>query len=152
MRYSGLNLLYPPFREQLLRALEEAKDAGIPLQVFETFRSRARQTELYAKGRTTAGPRVTKAKPGQSFHQYGIAADLVLWIDGKWSWQETHLYREAGPIFEKNGMQWLGRTTGDLAHYQLKNMDIENLQVMYKAMGFEGVWQYLDKVISQWGL
>lgn len=147
MRYSGLNLLYPPFRAQLLRALDEAKCAGIPFQVFETFRSRARQKHLYDKGRTTAGPRVTNAKPGQSFHQYGIAADLVLWIDGRWSWSETHLYRQAGPIFEKNGMQWLGRTSGDLVHYQMRNMDIDVLKTMYQATGFEGVWQYLDKII-----
>ena len=146
MRYAGTNLLYPPFKRKLLEALEECRDSCIPLMIFETFRSRERQQKLYNKGRTTTGPRVTGARPGRSQHQYGIAADLVLWIDGKWTWKETHLYRDAGPIFERHGLTWLGRNTSDLVHYQLPlHVDIDSLDALYDAIGFEGVWQWLDK-------
>lgn len=41
-------------------------------------RSYARQAELYAQGRSKPGPIVTRAKPGQSPHQYGLARDLTL--------------------------------------------------------------------------
>lgn len=36
--------------------------------VVEGHRTMARQAELYAKGRTAPGPRVTNARPGQSRH------------------------------------------------------------------------------------
>lgn len=41
------------------------------------------QAAIYAQGRTTPGKIVTNAKPGQSFHNYGLAFDVVLIIDGK---------------------------------------------------------------------
>ena len=147
-RCTSLNLLYPPFAEKLKAGLKDVRAAGIPMQLFETFRSRDRQNHLYAKGRTKPGARVTKAKAGRSYHQYGIAADIVLWIDGRWSWEETHLYREAGKIMEKQGLTWLGRTSGDLVHYQLKiPCDIDDLEQIYNVSGYEGVWMYLDSIV-----
>ena len=38
------------------------------ITVVEGHRTMARQAELYAKGRTAPGPRVTNARPGQSRH------------------------------------------------------------------------------------
>lgn len=147
MRNQSLNLLYYPFREKVVAGLEQARDAGIPLQVFETFRSRVRQSELYAKGRTAPGPIVTRALPGQTYHNYGIAVDLVLWIDGKWTWDRQYHdhYREAGKYFELQGLTWLGRNSGDLVHYQYKSpYKIEDLQRLYDEGGLEFVWMKLD--------
>ena len=86
-----LNLLYPPFRmqvEELLRRLEEAK---LPFYIFEALRTFEEQASLYAQGRSKSGQIVTNAQPGDSFHSYGLAVDLVL--DGQpdkpgiqWSW------------------------------------------------------------------
>ena len=73
MRHTTLNLLYPPFRCKLLAALTEAREAGIPFQIFETFRTRERQSILFAQGRTAPGRIITRARAGRSFHQYGIA-------------------------------------------------------------------------------
>ena len=50
---------------------------GAPVLVYETLRDEDRQAELYAKGRTTAGKIVTNARPGWSWHQYGMAVDAV---------------------------------------------------------------------------
>ncbi|GAG18820.1 unnamed protein product, partial [marine sediment metagenome] len=47
--------------------------------ITDTLRTNARQAELYAKGRETKGPKVTNARPGQSFHNYGVAWDAVPW-------------------------------------------------------------------------
>ena len=84
MRYSGLNLLYPPFKLRLANALDEIREAGIPMQVFETFRSRQRQKNLFDQGRDKTGRVINKSKlvtwvkPLGSYHQYGLAADCVL--------------------------------------------------------------------------
>ena len=46
-----------------------------------TLRTFAMQDKLYAKGRTEPGPVVTKARGGLSYHNYGLAVDIVLIVD-----------------------------------------------------------------------
>lgn len=152
-RYNGLNLLYPPFKARLKLALDEIREAGIPMQVFETFRTRDRQSNLYSYGRGPGGDVINRSKivtwvrPGGSYHNYGLAADCVLWINGKWSWSETYYYRKAGPIFEKYGLKWLGRTTCDLVHVQLQlPINIKEVGSLYDRYGLEGVWMHLDSM------
>jgi len=43
-----------------------------------TLRTIAEQNALYAQGRTKPGKRVTNARGGLSFHNYGLAIDIVL--------------------------------------------------------------------------
>lgn len=84
------------------------------------------QTALYNQK-----PKVTNAKAGQSFHNYGLAVDIVLIIDSKEaSWNATADYDndkiadwlEIVKIFNKYGWQWgLFNAKGkrcDLPHFQ----------------------------------
>lgn len=63
------------------RALGELHTAcqadGFTLRVLETDRSPARQITLYAQGRTTDGQVVTYARPYETAHNYGLAADVI---------------------------------------------------------------------------
>lgn len=52
-------------------------------KLFEGFRDPSRQRELL-KAKTT------KAGPWQSAHQFGLAADFVAWVNGRWSWSTEH--------------------------------------------------------------
>jgi len=62
-----------------------------PWCVTDGLRSRARQAELYAQGRTTPGEIVTYSKPGQSAHQWGLAADVArIDAEGTLRWDYTH--------------------------------------------------------------
>lgn len=54
-----LSALQPPVRDAASRMLEDARSAGVHLNVVETQRSQARQDSLYQQGRTRPGPRVT---------------------------------------------------------------------------------------------
>lgn len=45
------------------------------------FRSIAEQDDLFDIGRTKPGKKVTNARGGQSFHNYGLAVDIVLLQD-----------------------------------------------------------------------
>lgn len=81
-----INLLCPALQDILSKALIECNDSGYPVELFEGFRSPERQEELYAQGRTAPGSVVTKSRAWQSFHQYGLAADIVFKRNGKWSW------------------------------------------------------------------
>lgn len=73
--------LHPVFRKKLFSVLCVLGKRQLPFEMFEGHRSPERQALLYDKR-----PRVTRAKPWRSMHQYGLAADLALRIDGRWSW------------------------------------------------------------------
>jgi hypothetical protein len=85
-RLNDLKQLHPQFRAALERLLTKAAEEGRPFRLFEAFRTPERQQWLYAQGRTRPGGIVTKARPWESFHQYGLGADLVLFVNGQWTW------------------------------------------------------------------
>lgn len=83
----------------------------------EVLRSEARQAELYAQGRSKPGKIVTNAKPGESYHQYGLALDICLIIDGKEaSWDmitdfdhdSIADWMEIVRIFKSHKWEWAG--------------------------------------------
>lgn len=78
--------LHPLVREAVRQVLHACAQAGHQFAMFEGYRSPERQAELYALGRTVSGRIVTYAGPGASMHQYGLAADIVGFVDGRWTW------------------------------------------------------------------
>ena len=81
-----IDLLHPLVRKEVKQMYEEMWQAlrgrAIPRFAY-TLRTFKEQDELYQIGRTKPGKIVTNAKGGQSYHNYGLAFDLVLIIDGK---------------------------------------------------------------------
>jgi peptidoglycan LD-endopeptidase CwlK len=79
-----INLLHPKVREEAREIYneicEELKGRAICRFSF-TLRTFAEQDGLYAQGRSKPGKIVTKAKGGQSYHNYGLAIDIVLLVD-----------------------------------------------------------------------
>jgi peptidoglycan L-alanyl-D-glutamate endopeptidase CwlK len=82
--------LHAAFGERLGKLMTLLRVNGIPLEVYESWRSPVRQGALWAIGRSPGVPghHVTRAQPWESFHQYGLAVDLVFRVDGSWSWNE----------------------------------------------------------------
>lgn len=85
-RLSDPAQLHPKFREAIAKLLVKAAAEDRPFRLFEAFRTPERQQWLYEQGRTRPGGIVTKARPWQSFHQFGLGADLVLFVNGQWTW------------------------------------------------------------------
>ncbi|MGG4188043.1 M15 family metallopeptidase [Paenibacillus peoriae] len=91
----------------------------------------AEQNELYAQGRTKPGPKVTNAKGGTSYHNFGVAVDFALLLpDGRSvSWDtklDGNADRKAGwiqvvDIAKDLGFEWGGdwKTFTDLPHFQM---------------------------------
>jgi peptidoglycan L-alanyl-D-glutamate endopeptidase CwlK len=76
--------LHPRLREDARVMYKEMWDActGIAKpRLSYTLRTWGEQAELYAQGRTKPGKIVTWAKPGYSWHNYGLAFDIVLIVD-----------------------------------------------------------------------
>ncbi len=113
--------LHPKAKNVFKAFIEECETTlGISLRVVQGLRTIAEQDALYAKGRTTPGPIVTNAKGGTSYHNYGLAVDLVLLkADGTvdWGYDMSKLV----PIATKHGLYWGGnfKTIVDKPHFEL---------------------------------
>lgn len=121
--------LHPHVRAMAEQLLEQVKAAGIPLTVTFTSRSLERQAALYAQGRALPGPIVTNARPGDSFHNYGLALDVVpteLLALPNWGDTPVHqartdaLWAQVGAIGKDIGFRWGGefRSFRDRPHLE----------------------------------
>lgn len=141
-RNANLDLLLPAFRSRLTMGVAQARKAGLDVYVFEAWRSPVRQTELYAEGRQVPGGIVTDAPAWESWHQFGVAADLVFGGPGKWTWEGD--YGRLGPILEAQGLEWYGAPGAkfhELPHFEFTaGLTIGEANAIMKTDGLLGVW------------
>ena len=97
------------------------KKAGLGVKIICGLRSYTEQAELFAKGRTQPGNVVTKAGPGQSMHNFGLAFDIGVFVDGKYL-EKSPQYDSAGVIGKELGLQWGGdfKSFIDKPHFELR--------------------------------
>ena len=90
------------------------------MRVTSGFRSIAEQEQLYAQGRTAPGNVVTQVKGGRSYHNYGLAIDIVEIKDGQPIWNNPD-WESIAKIGEDMGFEWGGRWTSfvDKPHFQM---------------------------------
>lgn len=110
--------LNPRYRQRLLMVFKIMKEHhDYELVLLEGYRSPARQNKLSGNANTT------RAKAFQSYHQFGLAADVAFKRNGKvviserdpWAWRGYQLY---GEVAESVGLTWGGRwkTIHDYGH------------------------------------
>ena len=121
----NLSDLIPACKEKAESFLNLAKENGIDLLVTSTYRDNDSQAALYAQGRTKPGLVVTNARPGQSWHNWRCAFDVVPMRNGKPVWgtsgPDRDLWLKVGELGESVGLEWAGRWTGklrEMAHFQ----------------------------------
>ncbi|MDX2284661.1 MAG: M15 family metallopeptidase [Bacteroidia bacterium] len=119
--------LHPEVAAAAAGFIQDAYRRGIRLRIAEGWRSYSRQQDLYAKGRTTPGPAVTSARPGESFHNFGLAVDVVEMspgLDRALGYSSSYpasRWEEIGVLGEQHGFEWGGRwTRPDRPHFQMK--------------------------------
>lgn len=132
-------LLHPKVRDEAIAAIEQAEagfPASIKIRVVQGLRTIAEQNALYAQGRNgDKRQKVTNAKGGSSYHNYGLAIDFAILYDKngdgnfeELSWDAAKDFDKDGLIdwqevvtrFEALGWSWGGkfRTFKDLPHVQ----------------------------------
>lgn len=82
---SRIELLHPKLRleaRDIYLQICRCLTGRAQVRFTQTLRSSAKQTALYAQGRTTPGPIVTWAEGGRSYHNYGLAVDI--WLACGW--------------------------------------------------------------------
>lgn len=104
-----LSDLLPAVRVKASQFISACKAVGIDVLITCTYRDEESQAALYAQGRTMPGHRVTKAKPGFSYHQYRVAFDFVPLVSGKAQWDDIATFIRCGEIAESVGLTWAGR-------------------------------------------
>lgn len=116
--------LHPRVAAMATRFITECEKRGIDLLVTSTYRDAESQDALYAQGRTVPGKIVTKARAGQSWHNWRVAFDIVPLRAGKPVWgtsgPDGRLWETVGSIGESCGLEWAGRwkTFKEYAHFQ----------------------------------
>ena len=123
---------HPKLREELAKIYDEANKslAKARLRFAYVLRTFDEQTKLFNQR-----PKVTNAKAGQSFHNYGLAVDIVLLIDkdkngtfetaswdtkADWDADKIADWMEVVKVFKKYGWEWGGefKSFKDLPHFQ----------------------------------
>lgn len=107
----NLQTLHPKFRPSAIQAWTEAQAAmpsNVQIIVIQGLRSFAESNSLYAQGRTTPGPIVTKAAAGQSYHNYGLAFDFSMLTNEKEDNIVGPNWLKVVSIMESHGMTWGG--------------------------------------------
>ncbi len=102
-----INTLHPAIRERAKGFINKAERQGIKLRVTDAMRTFEEQDALYAQGRTKPGDIVTNARAGESFHNYGLAIDVVQMVNGKPIYENKNWERIA-VIGKSYGFFWGG--------------------------------------------
>jgi peptidoglycan L-alanyl-D-glutamate endopeptidase CwlK len=116
----SLDDLAPPVKQRAQAFVDVAKAKGIDLLVTSTYRDSKSQDALYAQGRTTPGNIVTRAKAGQSWHNWRCALDVVPLVNGKAIWDDQAMWKQVGEIGKSCGLEWAGdwKTFKEFPHFQ----------------------------------
>jgi len=119
----NINDLHSKVAAMCSEFINRCKAQGIDVIITSTYRDSASQDALYAQGRTKPGKKVTNARAGQSYHNWGVAFDFVPLVNGKAQWNNAALFTRCGEIAEGVGLEWAGRWTKfkEMAHCQYTN-------------------------------
>ena len=122
-------LLEPMTRQLVQQIVDAAAKMGIAVMIFETYRSQARQQELFNNGATklrTAG-----------VHQYGLACDIVRVVGGEPSWKGDFSF--LGQLAHSSGLIW-GGDWGDpsIQHSFIDSVHVQRCTVARQGELFAG--------------
>ena len=112
----------PTFANLLIELKKHYQEKGLEVKYISGTRTYAEQDALYAKGRGgSPGPIVTKARGGESNHNFGIAVDVGLFLPD-------------------------GRYLGDTPFYR----DIGKIVTPFPTLEWGGDWKFIDEPHIQW--
>lgn len=135
-----IQTLHPAVRDKAREFISLAEKEGINLRVTSALRTWDEQAALYAQGRTSPGSIVTNAKPGESFHNYGTAFDVVPIVNGSADWDSKE-WNRIGILGKSLGFKWGGDFTSinDRPHFEMNfGKTLAQLKNRYTAGDLQG--------------
>lgn len=156
-------LVYPELARRATQLEIMALARGIKIEYSQGIRTFTEQKLLWQKGRDASGniidPKavVTNAPPGHSYHEYGLALDFFVLVNGQAEWNVEHgHYMEVVEIAESlgltSGARWPKPKT-DVDHLQLTGDFAEagpdtHCRYLFTEGGFKAVFAEVDKSLG----
>lgn len=119
--------LDPVFANKV-RAAAATLEPEIYLCAYSGLRTAKQQNDDFAEGRTVPGKIITNARAGESMHNYGLAADIVPYLEGDsgaLNWEATSPpYIRMVSALKAQGLAWGGDWIHfkDMDHFQLASV------------------------------
>ena len=143
-----LGKLYPVLYDRVQQLLAEAHAEGLNVAVYEAYRSFGEQQKRYDE------EEIARNRPGYSWHQYGLACDLVFKDDnGNWSWDPSFDWQKLGEIGKRLGLEWGGGWADPqhTYHFEMcRGMSINQAYNCCQAGGIPAVWvEFMCRIPSR---
>ena len=138
-----LTKVHPELATRITTLLDILTQHGLTVEVVQGLRTFAEQDALFAQGRSRPGPVVTRARGGQSNHNYGLAVDMVPFNNGQPNWNAPlGVWTTIGTEAEKLGLEWGGdwKKFVDKPHVQLPGLSVGECFSLFKRGGLDAVW------------
>lgn len=137
-----LSKVHPELASRVRTLATNLLKKGYQVEVTQGLRTVAEQDALYAQGRTKPGKKVTSAKGGSSYHNYGLAVDFALIHNGQYVWPDPHpVWSAIGEEAARLGLEWGGTwKTPDKPHVQMASPPIALLRNLLNKGGLPEVW------------
>jgi len=143
-----LSQVHPLLAEKIRQMAMDLDAQGITIRVTQGLRTWEEQQALYDQGRSAPGNIVTNAEPGYSWHNFGLAVDVVP-LDGSNApdWNVSHpvwatITKAGQNLGLTSGSAW--RSFPDWPHFQLTgNLPISpppSVRAAYIQGGTAAVW------------
>lgn len=146
-----LQLVCPALADKVHTLATMLADENIVFRVTQGLRAWNDQDKLYQQGRTTPGPIVTNAPAGHSWHEFGMAVDVVPddptvagfqcdWNTSHPAWDRLIAVGESLGLF--SGSEFVH--IKDEPHFQLTGTfpvsPNDEVRQIFKDQGMEAIW------------
>jgi peptidoglycan LD-endopeptidase CwlK len=117
---ANIQTLLPAAQRKAREFMSAMAGLNATVKIISGTRTFAEQDQLYRQGRDLPGPKVTRARGGQSNHNFGVAWDIGIFQNGQYL-DESPLYGQAGDIGKGLGFEWGGDWAkfSDEPHFQI---------------------------------
>jgi peptidoglycan L-alanyl-D-glutamate endopeptidase CwlK len=149
-----LGTVHPQLASRVRKMAAMLLEEDIEIEVVQALRSWTEQAALYAKGRDDDGnivdksQVVTNAKPGHSWHNFGLAVDVSPFDEGIPDWNSSHpAWKRIIAVGESlglvSGANW--RSFPDAPHFQFTGQlplsPTDAVRTAYETGGQEEIWK-----------
>lgn len=136
----------PLFLSKIEKFLELIKENNLKAEIFSLFRSFDFQKKLHNK--YIFGNGFMAAKAGFSWHNYGLAVDIVFKDESnRWTWDLKNDWKLLGKLGKSLGLEWGGDwKRRDMAHFQMSaGLRVNDAYYAYQNGGLKSVWSLIEK-------
>jgi peptidoglycan L-alanyl-D-glutamate endopeptidase CwlK len=153
LNQSRIAPLFPPLIEKANDFITQCAALGVDILITQSLRTWQEQDALYAQGRTTVGKIVTNARGGQSYHNFGLAYDIVpVGPNGQLLWDtDNPAWATAEGIGRNLGLELGADWTGfkDIPHYELTGgVSLQTLRSLYTSGDLSACWKAVSNALT----